>query len=160
MPRPRVVRGVTYRSETPLGTAFITVNETEEGEPFEVFASVGKAGSDTASVSEAIGRLCSLCLRLPSLMPPKERLKAIIGQLSGIGGGRHLGFGPDRIRSLADAVAQVLAEHVGLASPNGNAASGQLSLLKVGDLCPDCGEAALIFEEGCMKCYSCGYTEC
>jgi len=159
-PRPRVVRGVTYRSETPLGTAFITVNETEDGEPFEVFANVGKAGSDTASVSEAIGRLCSLCLRLPSPMPPRERLKAIIGQLSGIGGGRQLGFGPDRIRSLPDAVAQVLAEHMGLTDSHREAKTGQLELLKVGDLCPECGEAALVFEEGCMKCYSCGYTEC
>ena len=28
------------------------------------------------------------------------------------------------------------------------------------DLCPGCGEASLIFEEGCKKCYSCGYSEC
>jgi ribonucleoside-diphosphate reductase alpha chain len=30
----------------------------------------------------------------------------------------------------------------------------------VGDLCPECGQATLVFEEGCQKCYSCGYTEC
>ena len=28
------------------------------------------------------------------------------------------------------------------------------------DLCPGCGEASLVFEEGCKKCYSCGYSEC
>lgn len=28
------------------------------------------------------------------------------------------------------------------------------------DLCPKCGEASLVFEEGCKKCYSCGYSEC
>jgi len=28
------------------------------------------------------------------------------------------------------------------------------------DLCPTCGEASLVFEEGCKKCYSCGYSEC
>ena len=28
------------------------------------------------------------------------------------------------------------------------------------DLCPACGEAALAYEEGCKKCYSCGYSEC
>ncbi|MGH8055972.1 MAG: ribonucleoside reductase class II, partial [Candidatus Entotheonellia bacterium] len=59
-PRPRKVQGVTYRAATPLGTAFITVNINGNGEPFEVFANVGKAGSDTASVSEAMGRLISL----------------------------------------------------------------------------------------------------
>jgi len=102
-PRPERLKGVTYRRETPLGTAFITVNElAEDGEPepFEVFINVGKAGSDIASVSEAIGRLISLCLRMPSPMPPKERVREIVDQLWGIGGGRQLGFGKRRVRSL------------------------------------------------------------
>ncbi|PWB80793.1 MAG: ribonucleoside reductase class II, partial [Candidatus Methylomirabilota bacterium] len=84
-PRPRTMKGVTYRAETPLGTAFVTVNQNGEGEPFEVFASVGKAGSDTSAVSEAIGRLISLILRLPSPMSPRERVEQIVNQLSGIG---------------------------------------------------------------------------
>ena len=32
--------------------------------------------------------------------------------------------------------------------------------LKIGDLCPECGQAALVNEEGCRKCYACGYSEC
>jgi len=28
------------------------------------------------------------------------------------------------------------------------------------DICPDCGDASLAHEEGCKKCYSCGYSEC
>src|SRR5215510_15124627 len=46
-PRPHSLQGSTYRMETPIGTAFITVNETPEGDPFEVFVQVGKGGSDT-----------------------------------------------------------------------------------------------------------------
>ena len=30
---------------------------------------------------------------------------------------------------------------------------------KIGDLCPECGEAAVVNEEGCRKCYACGYSE-
>ena len=30
----------------------------------------------------------------------------------------------------------------------------------VGDLCPDCGAASMVNEEGCRKCYSCGFSEC
>ena len=30
-PRPRSLKGSTYRTETPIGTAFITVNETTDG---------------------------------------------------------------------------------------------------------------------------------
>lgn len=28
------------------------------------------------------------------------------------------------------------------------------------DICPDCGSGTLAYEEGCKKCYSCGYSEC
>jgi ribonucleoside-diphosphate reductase alpha chain len=158
-PRPRRVQGVTYRVATPLGTAFITVNINGNEEPFEVFANVGKAGSDTASVSEAVGRLISLILRLPSPLTPTDRLREVVGQLKGIGGGRHLGYGRARIRSLPDAIAQVLAEHLGIAESE-EAASSQPVPESVGDLCPECGQATPVFEEGCQKCYSCGYTEC
>ena len=33
-------------------------------------------------------------------------------------------------------------------------------MLKIGDLCPECGEAAVVNEEGCRKCYACGFSEC
>jgi ribonucleoside-diphosphate reductase alpha chain len=158
-PRPRRVQGVTYRVATPLGTAFITVNINGNEEPFEVFANVGKAGSDTASVSEAMGRLISLILRLPSPLTPTERLHEVVGQLKGIGGGRHLGYGPARIRSLPDAMAQVLAEHLGVADVE-EITPAQAMPESVGDLCPECGQGTLVFEEGCQKCYSCGFTEC
>jgi ribonucleoside-diphosphate reductase alpha chain len=165
-PRPRIVHGVTYRAETPLGTAFVTVNRNGNNEPFEVFLNVGKAGSDTAAVSEALGRLISMILRLPSVLSPTDRLKAIVGQLSGIGGGRQLGFGRSRVRSLPDAVAQVLAEHLGESGDGSTVVElHQLEGMsdesgKVGDLCPECGHATLVYEEGCQKCYSCGYSEC
>ncbi|MGH7394286.1 MAG: hypothetical protein ACREJF_01610, partial [Candidatus Methylomirabilales bacterium] len=165
-PRPRVVQGVTYRTETPLGTAYITVNHNGQGEPLEVFANVGKVGSETAAVSEAIGRLISLCLRLASPVAAKERVKQIVEQLGGIGGSRHLGFGKERIRSLPDAIAKVLAEHVGMIEAE-EQTGAQLTLpertgppIKVGDPCPECGEATLAYEEGCLKCYGCGFAEC
>jgi len=34
------------------------------------------------------------------------------------------------------------------------------SAMKIGDLCPECGEAAVVNEEGCRKCYACGFSEC
>ena len=58
-PRPHRLKGETYRLGTPLGTAYITINVNGDDEPFEVFLNVGKVGSDTAAVSEAVGRLIS-----------------------------------------------------------------------------------------------------
>jgi ribonucleoside-diphosphate reductase alpha chain len=158
-PRTRVLRGVTYQARTPLGTAYITVNENGDGQPFEVFTNVGKAGSDTAAVAEALGRLISLILRLPSPLSPLKRVVEVVDQLSGIGGGRPMGFGPRRVRSLPDAIAQVLADHIGLTE----AQQGTVEVKdedRPGDLCPACGQATLVVQEGCRKCYSCGFSEC
>ncbi len=160
-PRPHSLEGQTYRLRTPLGTAYTTINLNGDGEPFEVFLNVGKAGSDTAAVAEAIGRLISLVLRIPSPLSSTKRLNQVVRQLKGIGGGRPMGFGRDRVRSLPDGVAQVLAEHLGLAdSPEDATGTEQLSLFPEGDLCPECGQATLVFEEGCRHCYTCGYSEC
>jgi ribonucleoside-diphosphate reductase alpha chain len=182
-PRPRRLRGYTYNISTPVGKAFVTINENGGDHPFEVFVSTAKAGSETAAVSEAIGRLISYLLRIASPILPRERLKEIVKQLSGIGGGRSLGFGPNRVRSLPDGVAQTLAEYLDdseeyqEAAANGDngiygkypirpsdlpekvATSGQPTF-QIGDLCPECGQAAVVNEEGCRKCYACGYSEC
>ena len=160
-PRPYTLIGKTYRIDTPLGAAYITINCNGGGEPFEVFMNVGKAGSDTAAVAEAIGRLISLILRIPSPLSSTKRLHRIVRQLKGIGGGRPMGFGRDRVRSLPDGVAQVLAEHLGVAeSPADYVGAGQLPLFAKGDLCPECGQAALVNEEGCQRCFVCGHSEC
>jgi ribonucleoside-diphosphate reductase alpha chain len=158
-PRPRSLQGRTYRIETPLGTAYVVVNENGDGEPFEVFVSVGKAGSDTMAVAEAMGRLVSLVLRMPSPFTPKRRVEEMIAQLSGIGGGRPLGFGPQRVLSLPDGIARVLAEHVGQAKVE-EPPVGKAEKATAGDMCPECGQATFVYEEGCKKCYGCGFNEC
>lgn len=162
-PRPEALPGKTYRIQTPVGTAFITVNDNGKGagEPFEVFVSVGKAGSETMAHAEALGRLISLVLRLPlpEHMSARDRVAEMVGQLSGIGGGRPLGFGRKRVLSLPDALAQALAQHVGLTEVTEHKRT-EVALTKVGDLCPDCQQATLVNEEGCRKCYSCGFSEC
>ncbi|MBI4270050.1 MAG: ribonucleoside-diphosphate reductase, adenosylcobalamin-dependent [Candidatus Rokubacteria bacterium RIFCSPLOWO2_02_FULL_72_37] len=159
-PRPRSLKGSTYRSETPIGTAFITVNETHDGDPFEVFVQVGKGGSDTMAVAEALGRLISLTLRLPSPLSAHRRLEEVISQLARIGGGQPTGFGPGKILSLPDALARTLAEHIGQLKPSGELPPGGEARKRIGDLCKECGQATFVYEEGCKKCLSCGFNEC
>lgn len=169
--RPSTLHGNTYRKNTPIGTAYITVNANGGGDrqPFEVFINVGKAGSDVAADAEGLGRLVSLILRMPSPLTPEERVQDIVAQLRGIGSGRQQGFGKNRVMSMPDAVAQVLAEHVGISSTGDlpglpdvdeGAQGTQLSFMPKGDLCPGCGQASLLFIEGCKKCHECGYSEC
>ncbi len=175
-PRPRRLSGRTYRVGTPLGATYITINENGHGEgnPFELFIHTSKAGSETAAVSEAIGRLSSMILRMASPLPPRERMREIIKQLEGIGGERSIGFGAQRVRSLPDGVAQVLKEYleetidaesievkpVEYDVDQEELIPQQQLPMPIGDLCPECGEASVVNEEGCRKCYSCGYSEC
>ncbi len=181
-PRPRKLTGDTYRVATPLGTTYITVNENGHGagQPFEVFLHTAKVGSDTAAVSEALGRLISYILRLASPVSPRKRLKEVVRQLAGIGGGRPTGFGPARVRSLPDGIAQMLQEYLNETEdrlePAGDRpaepvvqhalplpqrpAAPERAQQQIGDLCPECGQATFINVEGCRKCYTCGYSEC
>ncbi len=130
-----------------------------------------------------------------------------MSELTGIGGSRSIGFGENRVRSMPDAIAKVLAKHCNFrvngkvedkeilaafgknnvtlnGQGSGHATNGkseaanlddiahnQLPLPNTGvsastastslfDICPECGSGTLAYEEGCKKCYACGYSEC
>ncbi len=110
-PRPKRLSGVTVSRKTPFGTAFITMNSDDLGNPFEVFITIGKAGSDLQADAEGLGRMLSLQLRTTAPQNRMEMLKLIVEQLQGIGGSRSVGLGPQRVISLPDAVAGALVEH-------------------------------------------------
>ena len=178
-PRPKSLSGVTISRRTPFGTAYITMNSDENGCPFEVFITVGKAGSDLQADAEGLGRMLSLQLRTTAPQNRMQMLKLIIEQLQGIGGARSVGMGPQRVSSLPDVVAVALMEHYfpptdvqqlnlpinaeveskpRQTMPEGN---GHATGFKTGaDMCPQCGTISLIRVEGCRKCEACGYSEC
>ncbi|MGH2443919.1 MAG: adenosylcobalamin-dependent ribonucleoside-diphosphate reductase, partial [Chloroflexota bacterium] len=161
-PRPRKVSGETHRVATPLGTAYVTVNVNDRGDPLEVFVNIGSSGSDVMAFAEALGRLVSLNLRTPSTLTPREKMIEIVDQLKGIGGSRSVGFGAQRVLSVPDALAQVLMEYAEIAVASGPGPDNVPlhSIRAQGDICPTCGCAALAHEEGCKKCHVCGYSEC
>lgn len=111
--RPFKVDGATYKLQTPVGPAFITINHGPHGQPLELFVNVGKAGSDVTAMAEALGRSISTALRFHGDLTPRERAKELAIQLAGIGGRRSVGFGPNKILSLPDAVAAALSIHFG-----------------------------------------------
>ncbi len=145
--RPATLTGRTTCIKTALGNLFVTVN-TAGGKPFELFAQIGKAGSDVVAFTEAIARLISLALRCG------VGVEEIIAQLEGIGGYRSVGFGPNRIMSVPDAIGRALARLL-QARPGENG-----SRCDSREICPDCGSAAMTRVEGCAKCEACGYSEC
>jgi len=171
-PRPAALPGLTFREATPLGTAFITVNHTDQSpqDPFEVFVRLGKAGSDLEADAEALGRLISLILRLASPISRIERVQEIIDQLDLIGGARSIGFGPARVRSLADGIARVLTRYLERVAPDKVATASAAEALDTpsalsprsgsADFCPHCRRASFISSLGCRQCTECGFREC
>ena len=169
-PRPDTLLGVTKEMKTSCGKLYITINRDRQG-IFEIFNQMGKAGGCAASQSEAIGRLVSLALR--SGVQPDQ----IIKQLKGIS--CHLpawGGNGGKILSCADAVSKAIdwyMENVdtmfaGLPGPAGDpelAASSQAAPSRAEDreiargACPDCG-SQVEMQEACLKCRSCGWSEC
>lgn len=177
--RPQVLRGATYKINTPFGMAYITINDLD-GIPSEIFLNVGKAGSDVFAMAEALGRVCSLFLRYGD---HGHKVELLIKHLKGIGGSGAIGFGPNRVESIADAVAKALETHVQngpYADPDpapvaatvddhddhddhghgsaGHTHGGAPNASR--DLCPSCGGASLINIEGCKTCSNCGFSKC
>ena len=156
--RPDVMTGKTYKIKTGDGVLYVTINNDEANTPFEVFATIGKAGGFFAANSEAICRLASLAMR--SGITPEE----VVSQLKGIRGPMPA-FGPNgtKVLSLADAIAQVLERHVKGDQTQLNLAYPQVkvSVANHGHApeCPECG-GDLVMAEGCQTCHGCGYSKC
>lgn len=188
--RPEKVAGVTYKVKTGYGTMFVTVNHDEEGQPFEVFATIGKAGGVFAEESEAICRLVSLSLRAG--IPVQN----VIEQIRGIRGPMP-SFGKNgMILSIPDAIGQILSEHVEHlkeVADTANAVDDQIaqqpetvmvkqtttttevesdgtvnqvqvstSSIANAGVSPECPECntVMALAEGCMTCFGCGYSKC
>jgi ribonucleoside-diphosphate reductase alpha chain len=168
-PRPDTLIGVTKEIKTSCGKLYVTINRDEKG-IFEVFNQMGKAGGCAASQSEAIGRLASLALR--SGVQPGM----IVKQLKGIS--CHLpswGGNGGKILSCADAVSKAIEWYLenfeamfpGFPKPVAEAArpAAKKASLPAGEeeiargACPDCG-SQVERQEGCLKCRSCGFSEC
>jgi ribonucleoside-diphosphate reductase alpha chain len=169
--RHDVIHGSTRKVHTGCGNLYVTVNEDGEGNLFEIFNQIGKAGGCAASQSEAIGRLVSLAFR--SGIEPED----IVRQLKGISCHTPVWYREGKILSCSDAVAKAIEWHlkekerrpktetemrtsIPKHPPKEERGYSQqsLGLIFQRGACPECG-GPLIFEEGCAKCF-CGYSDC
>ncbi|OGP30847.1 MAG: ribonucleoside-diphosphate reductase, adenosylcobalamin-dependent [Deltaproteobacteria bacterium GWC2_42_11] len=162
-PRGEITFGATRKMKTGCGNLYVTINEDEEGKPFEIFTQIGKAGGCAASQCEAIGRLASLALR--SGIQPDE----VVKQMRGISCHIPVGYGNGKIQSCSDAVAKAMDWYINYKKqvqgktwikgqyPAAAIQSSDVDVFARG-ACPDCG-AQMQYEEGCAKCI-CGYSDC
>jgi ribonucleoside-diphosphate reductase alpha chain len=153
---------------------YITITFDERGNPFEVFSVLGKAGGCDAAQLEAISRLASLALR------SGVNVTQVIDQLKGITCHPVWDAGV-QILSTPDAVALALSRHATqdhdlterdhdgdwsaqypLVSSDATEGNGHHSPDRMDSTrprCPECFDPMAV-EEGCLKCYGCGYSTC
>jgi ribonucleoside-diphosphate reductase alpha chain len=167
-PRPGVVHGSTSKVSTGCGPLYVTINEDENGQLFEIFTNMGKAGGCASSQAEAISRLISLALR------SGIKTQEIVKQLKGISCPMITwGEGGEKILSCADALAKAIEKYHSYVSngstsvevktmPRAQAAQQPIremaGVAKIA-LCPECG-GSVEYKEGCLTCPLCGYTKC
>lgn len=161
--RPDLTYGMTRKLKTGCGTLYVTINYDDKNKPFELFSTMGKAGGCAASQAEAISRLISFALRSGA------NTKEVIKQLKGISCHSISWSKGGKILSCADAIAKALEESLDNQLNSGKSLTTppmaesmvkreRSATLRKG-ACPECG-SSLTYEEGCMKCYSCSYSEC
>ena len=188
--RPDLLRGTTRRVETPMGTAYITITEDDKGQPFEIFMSLGKAGGPLMADVEAIGRLISLALRsgIPMVEIYRQLRHISSDKAIGLGPNKVMSV-PDAIGiAIEKWMHEKEGEQQELLPPSGQARPSQSTEATVRPIttapslhsssgqhmaeieketrgpdmmgaCPDCG-SQLSYEEGCVKCHVCGFSEC
>jgi len=140
--RPKELTGITEKVKTSKGNLYVTVNIAND-KPIELFANIGKSGGDLSALSEAIGRLISIALQ--NNVPVNN----IVNTLDNITGSQPIWSNGKLIKSVPDAIAQVLKEHF---------SKNKEKKIQI-DECPECG-APLEIIEGCATCKSCGYSRC
>lgn len=101
--RPDVLKGKTEKIKTGCGNLYLTINEDEDGSPYEVRAQIGKSGSCARSMLEVIGILMSIIFQNVD----KEIVtKSIKRHLRGVSCGSEFKEGDKRRMSCLDVIAQ------------------------------------------------------
>lgn len=102
--RPLVCSGRTYKRRSGCGNVYLTVNRTDDGDgdPLEVFCTMGKTGLCQAAWGEALARMINYVLNLGG------DLGAVAQSLQGIKCQEPLWDEGQQIHSCPDLIGRVL----------------------------------------------------
>lgn len=103
--RPAALTGRSQRIKTGYGKLYVTINNDDNGEPFEVITNIGSSGGFTNGFTEAVARLATLSLRAG--VPVDE----VIDQIRGIHSPKIATDQGDTVMSIPDAIGQTLERH-------------------------------------------------
>ena len=165
--RPKIMKGLTTKSDSPYGSIYVTANFDDNNKIFETFISAGKSGSVSKSVTEAMSRVISLALRA------NVDINDIIKTISNISGSELWIYdtidGKEvYVKSIPDATAKMLADLNEYSATLSNTIiqhkkdnikeTDDIELIH-SNICPECGKS-MIMVSGCAICTACGFSPC
>lgn len=162
--REEVLPGFTYKLKWPESdhAIYITINDLlEHGRrrPFEIF--INSKNMEHYAWTVALTRMISAVFRRGGDVSfVVDELKAVFDPRGGHWlNGRY-------VPSLLAAIGGIIERHmieIGFLDPAhrfGNGLSSALTEDVARSACPRCGERAIVFQEGCASCLSCGFSKC
>jgi ribonucleoside-diphosphate reductase alpha chain len=168
--RAPVLSGYTYKVKWPRRKAalYLTVNHDSHGTPHEVF--ITSKDSSFSEWTTALTLMITAIMRKGGDIAfiPKE-LKSIDSTTDGTFiNGKYYGSLPAYLGEILeqhltispDTVAILKApELVNITTPQ-DAQPQSVASHSTGELCPSCRTLNLHHQEGCKKCYNCGFSSC
>jgi ribonucleoside-diphosphate reductase alpha chain len=155
-PRPEAMSGKTYKMKWPgyEPAIYITINDDADGNPFEVF--FNSKGIEHSAWMAALSRTISAVFRRGGdVQFIAQELKEVFDPK----GGAYLDgkYVPSMIAQIGSILERHMKREVEEVPVQKDEA---LPVASIPSQCPSCGEFAMVMQEGCMKCTSCGYSKC
>lgn len=166
-PRPDFLHGTTYKVKWPRRSAalYLTINSDEEGTPHEIFiASKDATNAEwTTSLSIMITAIFRKGGNVDFIADELQQVQAMNdGAWMATQDGKSKFFG-----SLPAYLGYLIGQHL---NPTASKAPLPIPMISIspqagsehhiGETCPKCSAPAVVHQEGCKKCTSCGWSEC
>ncbi len=158
---PFGVRSEYFQIKTGYGPLHLHINYDEHG-PYQIFTNLPPLGTEISGLTSLMGILLSKYLEAGG--DPIRVLK----HLNAVKGDRPVGFGENRVNSIAHAVALALRHHLKktgwLTDESEAEQKPRLELWEAvrSTYCPKCYSSNVAYESGCSgpTCHDCGFSEC
>ena len=172
-------QAITHHFTISGHDGYVTVGLYADGSPGEVFITMAKEGSTIGGLVDCIGILTSLALQHgvpiehlarklrgtsfePAGFTPNERIRTATSVIDYIFRWLEMRFREPSHTTSQQPIELPSKKAYDNAMARYNQTQPAVPVITITDTgigCPDCGQL-LVMEEGCMKCYSCGYTKC
>lgn len=142
--RPSVLKGQTYKLKFHGVSYYLTINEGEDGKPFEIF--VNTKNKENQPWVAALTRMVSAIFRKggDTAFVAKELQQTFSAEQGDWVEGRYYS-------SIVNLIGATIERH-------------QFGTTRINipgaRTCPSCGETAVVEEAGCLVCKSCGSSKC